>query len=137
VLESNGEEVPKSKTNPVSFEVLLNVIVVPAFTQNGALDLALGILGVAEAESPPSRLMSTSHADAAEPHVFAALQMLAGVDAEHTSFLGFFFSFPSRNPVISTGTVRRQKRTGKNRLALIGHLTLDLSENLNREPREA
>jgi len=72
------------------------VIVVPAFTQNGALDLAFGILGVADAESPPVRLMSTSHADAVEPQVFGALQMLLGVAAEHTSFLGFFFSLPSR-----------------------------------------
>jgi hypothetical protein len=40
--------------------------------------------------------MSTSHADAVEPQVFGALQMLLGVAAEHTSFLGFFFSFPSR-----------------------------------------
>jgi hypothetical protein len=96
VPESSGEEVPKSKTNPVSFEVLLKVIVVPALTQNGAFSLAPGIFGVAEAESPPLRLMSTSHAEAAEPHVFAALQMLPGVDVEHTSFLGFFFSFPPR-----------------------------------------
>ena len=94
--ESNGEEVPKSETNPVSLEVLLKVIVVPAFTQNGALDLAFGILGLADAESPPSRLMSTSLADAAEPHVFSALQTLPGVDVNHTSFFGFFFSFPSR-----------------------------------------
>jgi hypothetical protein len=38
--------------------------------------------------------MSTSQADALEPQVFGALQMLLGVAAEHTSFLGFFFSFP-------------------------------------------
>jgi hypothetical protein len=93
--DSNGEELPKSRTNPVSFEVLLNVIVVPAFTQNAALPLAFGMFGVAEAESPPSeRLMSTSQGDVTEPQVFGPLQMLFGLAVEQTSFLGFFFSFP-------------------------------------------
>jgi hypothetical protein len=95
--------------------VLLNVIVVPAFTQNGAFSLAPGIFGVAEAESPPLRLMSTSQEDAVEPHVFAPLQMLPGVDAEHTSFLGFFFSFPPGKPVKRTGAITTQKRTAKSR----------------------
>jgi hypothetical protein len=124
VPESNGEEVPKSKTNPVSFEALLNVIVVPAFTQNGAFALAPGMFGVADAESPPLRLMSTSQGDAAEPHVFAVLQMLSGVDAEHTSFLGFFFSFPPGKAVKRTGMIRTPKRTVKSRSVFIVHLTL-------------
>jgi len=124
VPESNGEEVPKSKTKPVFFDVLLNVIVVPAFKQNGAFSLAPGIFGVADAESPPLRLMSTSQGDAAEPHVFAALQMLSGVDVEHTSFLGFFFSFPPGKAVKRTGMIRTPKRTAKNGLVFIVHLTL-------------
>src|SRR5262249_56179095 len=122
--DESGEEVQKSKPTPVPFDVLLNVIVVPAFTQNGAFALAPGIFGVADAESPPLRLMSTSQGDAAEPHVFAALQMLSGVDAEHTSFLGFFFSFPPGKPVKRAGMIRTPKRTAKSRSVFIVHLTL-------------
>jgi hypothetical protein len=94
--ESNGEEEPKSRTNPVFFDVLLKVIVVPTFTQKGVLDLASAMLGVAEAEVPPPlRLMSTSHGVVGEPQVFAAVQILAGFAAEQESFFTFFLSSPT------------------------------------------
>jgi hypothetical protein len=93
VPESNGDELPKSRTNPVSFDVLLNVTVVPTFTQNGALSLASGILALAEAKEPPTRVMLTSQADVAEPHL-PTLQTLPEEPAAHTSFLTFFLSQP-------------------------------------------
>jgi hypothetical protein len=48
---SNGEEAPKSRTKPAFLDVLCHVKVAPTFTQNGALALAPGMLGVTEAAS--------------------------------------------------------------------------------------
>jgi hypothetical protein len=92
VPESNGEEFPKSKTNPVLRIVLLKVIVVPDCTQKGSFDFAPGMFGVAEAESSPLRFISTLHAELAEPQVRPLV--LPGFSEEHASFFGFFLSFP-------------------------------------------
>ena len=79
--ESKGEDGPKSTKNPVSFAWLFQVTVVPLFTQNGELDLILGILGMTEAEAAV-RFMSTEHGVEDDPHVFEALHMLCGSASE-------------------------------------------------------
>src|SRR6202007_464200 len=104
--ESKGEAFPKSRTNPVFFDLLAKVIVGPAFPQRAGCALPPGIPGVADAESPPSRRISTWHGDVAEPQVFAALQKLCAFPAAHTSFFGFFFSPLCTSPVSTTGAMR-------------------------------
>jgi len=74
----------------VSFEELVKVTVVPVLMQKALLDLAPGMLGVALAEDPALRRMSTEHGAEAEPQVFSVAQMLAELEAEQTSFLTFF-----------------------------------------------
>jgi hypothetical protein len=71
---SNGEEGPKSTINPVPFEDVWKVTVLPSFTQNREFPLALGKLGVAVALFMPSLLMSTEQPDAGQ--VFAAVHRL-------------------------------------------------------------
>jgi hypothetical protein len=83
---SNGEVGPKSKTKPVFFDELLNVTVVPAFTQKGLFDLAFGISGVTEA-ALADRLTSTVQGVDADPHVVAALHIVSGFVSEQTYFL--------------------------------------------------
>ena len=80
---SKGEVVPKSITNPVSFDKLCHVTLVPAFTQKGALALGLAILATAAAESD-ARLTSTVQGVGTDPHVVLSLHMLSGWGAEHT-----------------------------------------------------
>src|SRR5271169_5757808 len=80
---SNGEEAPKSRTKPVFLDVLCQVTVVPTFTQNGALALAPGMLGVTEAASLV-RLMSATQGFDVEPHLVPALHKLPGLVSEHT-----------------------------------------------------
>ena len=75
---SNGEEGPKSITNPVSLEELIHFTSVPAAIQNIAFDLAFGILGVEEAELLPRRLISIVHGVEAEPQVFPGLHIFSG-----------------------------------------------------------
>jgi hypothetical protein len=84
---SNGEEGPKSSTKPVFLDVLCHVTVVPAFTQKGALPLASGMFGVADAELLPLRFTFTVQGVELEPHVVLALHMLPGFDSEQTYFL--------------------------------------------------
>jgi hypothetical protein len=86
---SNGEEGPKSNTNPVFFDPLCHVTVVPTFTQNGALPLASGMLGVADAELLPLRFTFTTQGLELEPHVVLALHMLPGFDSEQRYLLLF------------------------------------------------
>ena len=84
---SNGEEGPKSSTKPVFLDALCHVTVVPTFTQKGALPLASGMLGVADAELLPLRFTFTVQGLELEPHVVLALHMLPGFDSEQTYFL--------------------------------------------------
>jgi len=53
--------------------------VVPVLMQKAWLGLAPEILGVALAEDPALRRMSTEQGEEAEPQVFSAAQMLAGI----------------------------------------------------------
>jgi hypothetical protein len=84
---SNGGEGPKSRTKPVFLDELCHLTVVPIFTQKGTFGLAFVILGVAEAELPPRRLMSTVQGTELDPHVFSALHMLSGCGSEQIYFL--------------------------------------------------
>jgi hypothetical protein len=79
--DSKGEEGPKSTKNPVSFALLFQVTLVPLFTQNGELDLILGILGVIEAEAAV-RFISIVQGFEIDPHVLAGLHMLCGSASE-------------------------------------------------------
>jgi hypothetical protein len=98
-------------TKPVFFEPLIKVTVVPTFKQNALLDLASGKSGVAVAELP-LRLIPMVHGVDAEPHVFAAVQMLAGLEVVQTSPLIFFFvSLPAIKLVRRSGTTKRQQST--------------------------
>jgi len=74
----------------VSLDELVKVTVVPVLMQKALLGLASEILGVALAEDPSLRRMSTEQGEEAEPQVISAAQMLAGFEAEQTSFLTFF-----------------------------------------------
>jgi len=85
---SNGEDGPKSNTNPVSLDVLWKVTVVPTFTQKSELPLAFGMLGVEEAESDV-RFTSTVQGLEADPQVFAAVHSCAGFGSEHAYLLLF------------------------------------------------
>src|SRR5271170_6859203 len=91
---SNGEEGPKSKTNPVFLDELCQVTVVPTFTQNGVFPFAFGMLGVADAELPPLRFTSTLQALVVDPQVVLALHRLPGFDSEQTYLLSFFLLSP-------------------------------------------
>jgi hypothetical protein len=83
---SNGEEGPKSSTNPVFLDPLCHVTVVPTFTQKGPLPLASGMFGVVDAELL-LRFTFTTQGLELEPHVVLALHMLPGFDSEQTYFL--------------------------------------------------
>ena len=85
---SNGEPGPKSITNPVFFWVDFHTMGVPCFTQNNAFDLGFAMLAVDVAEFAV-RLTSTVHGSDADPHVFSALQRLAGF-ASAQAYLPFF-----------------------------------------------
>ena len=124
-LVIKGIGLPKSRTKPVSLEELVKVTVVPVLIQKALLDLAPGVLGVALAEDPSLRRMSTEHGEEAERQVFSAAQMLAGLEAEQTSFLTrhawreLVTMFDSRRrasslgsmPLESSGTRKRQAGT--------------------------
>jgi hypothetical protein len=68
---SNGEDGPKSTTNPMSLPVLVHWTVVPGFIQKSEFPLAFGMLGVDEAAFEV-RFTSTTHGLDAEPQVFSA-----------------------------------------------------------------
>lgn len=72
---SNGEDEPKSMTNPVFLEVLCHVTVVPTWTAKSAFSFAPGIAGVAEADEAV-RLTSTIQGLELEPQVLPALAKL-------------------------------------------------------------
>lgn len=74
----------------MSFEELVKVTVVPVLMLKALLGFAPGIFGVAVAEDPPLRRISTEQGEEAEPQAFSAEQMVAGFEAEQTSFLIFF-----------------------------------------------
>ena len=74
----------------MSLEELEKVTLVPVLMQKALLDLAPAITGVAVAEDPALLRMSMEQGEAAEPQVFSAEQMLAGFEAEQTSYLIFF-----------------------------------------------
>jgi len=76
----------------VSREELEKVTVVPVLMQKALLDLAPAIAGVAVAYDPALLRMSMEQGEAAEPQVFSSEQMLAGFEAEQTSFLIFFLA---------------------------------------------
>ena len=79
--------------------------------QKALFDLASGMLGVAVAEEPWLRLMSMEQGEEAEPQVFAAAQMLAGLEAEQTSPLIFFLvSLPATKLVSRSGDTNKQQR---------------------------
>jgi len=83
---SKGAEGPKSTTNPVFFDRLFQVMVVPLFTQKGALDFAPGISGVTAAESAVL-FTSIVQGAVADPHVFLAVHMLSGFGSEQIYLL--------------------------------------------------
>jgi hypothetical protein len=85
-LGSNGEAGPTSMRKPVSLPVVFHVIVVPTFTQNAALLLALGMLEVVDAPSEV-RFTSTVQGEEADPHVFAAVQSCSGLGSEQAYLL--------------------------------------------------
>src|SRR6516162_4400599 len=106
---SNGLASPKSMTKPVFLEPVEKVTVVPTLMQKALLDLASGILGFAVASLPWLRLISMVQGEEGEPQVLATEQMLAGLDAEQTSFLTFF--------LVSLPAIKLVRRSGKtNRL---------------------
>jgi hypothetical protein len=74
---SKGEPGPKSITNPVFLCVDFHATGVPCFTQKNAFALGFAMLAVAVAEFAV-RFTSTVHGSEADPHVFSALQRLAG-----------------------------------------------------------
>src|SRR5277367_2081713 len=117
---SNGEEVPKSRTKPVFLDELCQVTVVPTFTQNDMLPLALGMSGVADAEVPPLRFTPTEQALVVEPQVVLALHRLPGLDSEQTYLLLFLLS--AFNPladmcvaITSTGNTIKAKQIARYR----------------------
>jgi hypothetical protein len=70
--DPNREDGPKSRTKPVFFDPLLQLTVVPAFTQKSAFALAFRMVGVAEA-SEAVRLISTVHGVEAGPHLLSVV----------------------------------------------------------------
>jgi hypothetical protein len=101
-------------TKPVFLELLANVTVVPTLIQKALLDLASGMLGVAVALEPPLRLMLMEQGEEVEPHVLAAAQILARLEAEQTSPLIFFgVSLPTMRLVNRSGRTNRQQRAAK------------------------
>ncbi len=84
---SNGDEGPKSRTKPVFLDAVCHVTVVPTFMQKGALPLASGMFGVADAELLPLRFTFTTQGLELDPHVVLALHILPGFDSEQTYFL--------------------------------------------------
>jgi hypothetical protein len=58
--------------------------------------------------------MSMEQGVVAEPQVFASAQMLAGLEAEQTSFLIFFLvSLPTVKLEITSGRTKRQERAAR------------------------
>jgi hypothetical protein len=109
--DSKGEEGPKSTKNPVSFAWLFQVTVVPLFTQNGELDLILGILGVIEAEAAV-RFMSTVQGAEDDPHVLVALHMLCGSASEQE-----YLPFSCANEVQAKARIIEVTRPQRKRLS--------------------
>ena len=92
---SNGDDDPKSMTNPVFLEVLCQVTVVPTVTAKSELALAPGIPGVAEADAAV-RFTSTTQGLEFDPHVFPALAKLAGFPSVQVYFpCGFALRYPA------------------------------------------
>jgi hypothetical protein len=82
--------------------------------QKALLDLASGMLGVAVEELPPLRLISMEQGVEAEPQVFASAHILAGLEAEQTSPLIFFFvSLPTMKLVKRNGKANKLKRIAR------------------------
>jgi hypothetical protein len=78
------------------------------------LDFASGKSGVAVAEELPLRLILMEQGEEAEPHVFAAAQILAGLETEQTSPLIFFLvSFPTTKLAKRSGRTNRQQRAAR------------------------
>lgn len=71
-------------------ELVEKVTEVPVLMQNVLLALASGILGFEVAELLPLRLISMVQGEEVEPQVLASAQVLAGLDAEQTSFFALF-----------------------------------------------
>jgi len=84
---SKGEADPMSTMKPWCFVSLLQITVVPAFTQKVELPFAPGMLGVAEAAFAV-RFTSTEHGSNVDPHVVAAVQAAVGSASVHA--YGFF-----------------------------------------------
>jgi hypothetical protein len=122
---SNGEDGPKSSTKPVFLDVLCHVTVVPTLTQKGALPLASGILGVADAELLPLRFTPTTQGVELDPHVVLALHMLPGFDSEQKYFLlllpfnPFAETYPATNVTEKTS---KQHPIATLRCIFISHL---------------
>jgi hypothetical protein len=112
---------------PVSFEELEKMTVVPVLMQKALLDFPPAIAGVALADDPELRRMSMEQGEAAEPQVLSAEQMLAGFEAEQTSFLIFFLaSLPVTQKLRSNGKTNREETRASMRPVLIGvpHATI-------------
>src|ERR1700758_4891514 len=105
---SNGDDGPKSITNPVFFCVNFHTTGVPRFTQKSALLLGFAILGVAEA-ALEVRFTSIVHVSEPDPHVFSALHKLAGFDSEQ-AYLSVPFLSANANLVRMTTLNRTNLR---------------------------
>jgi hypothetical protein len=100
-------------TKPVFLELVEKVTVVPTLMQNALLALTSGIVGFAVAE-PPLRLISIVQGEEAEPQVFTSAQMLAGLDAEQSTFLTFFLvSWPMMKLVRRSGNTNTLKAAAR------------------------
>jgi hypothetical protein len=101
------------KSQRLFLELVEKVTAVPTFRQKGLLDLAPVILGVAVAYLPWLRQISMVQGEEADPHVLVAAQVLAGLDAEQTSFFILLVSSPTIILDSRTGKVKRQPTTAR------------------------
>jgi hypothetical protein len=82
--------------------------------QNVLLALASGILGFEVAELLPLRLISMVQGEEVEPQVLASAQVLAGLDAEQTSFFALFLvSWLTLKLVRRSTETNRQETTAR------------------------
>jgi hypothetical protein len=101
---------------PTSLLVVFQVRVVPTFTQNAALLLALEMLAVVDAPSDV-RFTSTVQGEEADPHVFAALHSCSGLGSEqaYLPFIDWAATKPVNSGNNSTSDVQvlsMQRSTG-------------------------
>jgi hypothetical protein len=89
--------------------VVFQVTVVPTFTQNAALLLALGMLGVIDAPSDV-RFTFTEQGEEVDPHRFSALHSCSGFGSEQADLMPIDWAAAkpanSRSDATSDGNLR-------------------------------